>query len=59
MKSAKIDTNNTEPLLEEDDSEEERISDWRARENYKQKKDFKLKMKNKRKNVSLLLHKWN
>ena len=51
---AKIKTNNTEVLPEEEDFKEQRITDWRAREMYKEKKEFQQKMKNRKKNVTLL-----
>ena len=51
---AKIKTNNTEVLPEEEDFKKQRITDWRAREMYKEKKEFQQKMKNRKKNVTLL-----
>ena len=49
-----IKTNNTEVFPEEEDFKEQRITDWRAREMYKEKKEFQQKMKNRKKNVTLL-----
>ena len=52
---AKIKTSNTDTLPEEEEeSDEEGLTDWRARENLKQKKEFLLKMKNKKSRVTLL-----